>query len=196
MARPAAGTCRPPIHLSDIRTIMAPSKLPSSSSQAAHNAVSRYEVSEQIGHLLRKAYQRHLAIFSQTIDDPQLTAVQFAVLSASRRLGPSSMSDLGKATAIDAATVRGIIERLRVRELIELQTNPDDRRKVTVQLTRAGQSLVEQITPTALRISELTMGELNEAERVAVLYLLRKLSAPDSDYAQSVYRAFLWLSSR
>jgi DNA-binding MarR family transcriptional regulator len=101
------------------------------------------------------------------------------VLSASRRLGPSSMSDLGKATAIDAATVRGIIERLRVRELIELQTNPDDRRKVTVQLTRAGQSLVEQITPTALRISELTMGELNEAERVAVLYLLRKLSAPD-----------------
>ena len=76
---------------------------------------------------------------------------------------------------------RGIIERLRARELIELQTNPDDRRKVTVQLTRAGESLVEQITPTALRISELTMGELNEAERVAVLYLLRKLSATDSD---------------
>ncbi|OXC76859.1 MarR family winged helix-turn-helix transcriptional regulator [Caballeronia sordidicola] len=160
---------------------MAPSKLPSGSSQAAQNAVSRYEVSEQIGHLLRKAYQRHLAIFSQTIDDPQLTAVQFAVLSANRRLGPSSMSDLGKATAIDAATVRGIIERLRTRELIELQTNPDDRRKVTVQLTRAGESLVEQITPTAVRISELTMGELNEAERVAALYLLRKLSAPDAE---------------
>ena len=177
----AAGERLTTIHPSDIRTIMAPSKLPSGSSQAAQDVVSRYEVSEQIGHLLRKAYQRHLAIFSQTINDPQLTAVQFAVLSASRRLGPSSMSDLGKATAIDAATVRGIIERLRVRELIELQTNPDDRRKVTVQLTRAGASLVEQITPTALRISELTMGELNEAEQVAVLYLLRKLSAPDSN---------------
>jgi DNA-binding MarR family transcriptional regulator len=181
MALPITGERLSPIHLSDIRTIMAPSKLLSGSSPSAQDAVSRYEVSEQIGHLLRKAYQRHLAIFSQTIDDPQLTAVQFAVLSASRRLGPSSMSDLGKATAIDAATVRGIIERLRARQLIELQTNPDDRRKVTVQLTRAGESLVEQITPTAFRISELTMGELNEAERVAVLYLLRKLSAPDSD---------------
>jgi hypothetical protein len=52
---------------------------------------------------------------------------------------------------------------------------------VTVQLTRAGESLVELITPTALRISELTMSELNEAERVAVLYLLRKLSAPDAE---------------
>jgi hypothetical protein len=37
------------------------------------------------------------------------------------------------------------------------------------------------VTPTALRISELTMGELNEAERVAVLYLLRKLSATEPE---------------
>src|SRR5260370_36415295 len=116
---------------------MAPSKLPSDSSQAAQDAVSRYEVSEQIGHLLRKAYQRHLAIFSQTIADPQLTAGQFAVLSASRRLAPSSMRDLGKATALDAATVRGIIERFRARELIEMQTNTDARRKVTHQLNQS-----------------------------------------------------------
>lgn len=149
-------------------------------SDALQAASSRYEVSEQIGHLLRKAYQRHLFIFGQTIDDPQLTAVQFAVLSASRKLGPSSMSDLGKATAIDAATVRGIIERLKARELIELQTNPDDRRKVRVLLTEAGEHLVQRVTPTALRISEKTMSELNDAERVAVLYLLRKLSAAES----------------
>src|SRR5258707_3362589 len=160
---------------------MAPPKSPSDPTPPAPPDASGYEFSEQIGHLLRRAYQRHLAIFSQTIDDPQLTAVQFAVLSANRRLGPSSMSDLGKATAIDGATVRGILERLRARELIELQTNPDDRRKVTVQLTQAGESLVEKVTPTALRISELTMSELNEAERVAVLYLLRKLSAPDAE---------------
>ncbi|WP_250516109.1 MarR family winged helix-turn-helix transcriptional regulator [Caballeronia sp. INDeC2] len=136
-----------------------------------------YEVSEQIGHLLRKAYQRHLAIFSQTIGDPQLTAVQFAVLSASMRMGPSSMSDLGKATAIDAATVRGIIERLKGRDLIELKTNPTDRRKTTVELTDAGRQLVEQTTPAAQRVSELTMSDLNEVERVAALMLLRKLGA-------------------
>ncbi|KXU93344.1 MarR family transcriptional regulator [Caballeronia megalochromosomata] len=136
-----------------------------------------YEVSEQIGHLLRKAYQRHLAIFSQTIGDPQLTAVQFAVLSASLQMGPSSMSDLGKATAIDAATVRGIIERLKGRELIELKTNPADRRKTTVELTDAGRQLVERTTPAAQRVSDLTMSDLNEVERVAALMLLRKLSA-------------------
>ncbi|WP_174363749.1 MarR family transcriptional regulator [uncultured Caballeronia sp.] len=154
---------------------------PTRSSDTSQPPSPQYEVSEQIGHLLRKAYQRHLFIFGRSIDDPQLTAVQFAVLSASRKLGPSSMSDLGKATAIDAATVRGIIERLRARDLIELRTNRDDRRKVTVQLTQAGKELVEGVTPVARRISELTMSDLNDAERVAVLYLLRKLSAVESD---------------
>ncbi|SAK65504.1 MarR family winged helix-turn-helix transcriptional regulator [Caballeronia ptereochthonis] len=144
--------------------------------QAAQTNNDRYEVSEQIGHLLRKAYQRHLAIFSQTIGDPQLTAVQFAVLSASLRMGPSSMSDLGKATAIDAATVRGIIERLKGRKLIELKTNPADRRKTTVELTSEGRELVERTTPAAQRVSESTMSDLNEVERVAALMLLRKLS--------------------
>nr|WP_051180592.1 MarR family winged helix-turn-helix transcriptional regulator [Caballeronia insecticola] len=145
--------------------------------EAIEAATQAYDVSEQIGHLLRKAYQRHLAIFSQTIGDPQLTAVQFAVLSASRRMGPSSMSDLGKATAIDGATVRGIIERLRGRALIELKTNLADRRKTTVELTDAGRDLVERATPAAQRVSELTMSDLNEVERVAALMLLRKLSA-------------------
>jgi DNA-binding MarR family transcriptional regulator len=154
---------------------------PADPATPAEYDVSGYDVSEQIGHLLRKAYQRHLAIFAQTIGDPQLTAVQFAVLSASLRLGPSSMSDLGKATAIDAATVRGIIERLKSRGLIELQTNSDDRRKVVVELTRAGHELVAMTTPTAAHISELTMSDLNAVERVAVLYLLRKLSAPEAD---------------
>ncbi|MDP9155670.1 MAG: MarR family winged helix-turn-helix transcriptional regulator [Pseudomonadota bacterium] len=154
---------------------------PTRSSDTSQPPSPQYEVSEQIGHLLRKAYQRHLFIFGRSIDDPQLTAVQSAVLSASRKLGPSSMSDLGKATAIDAATVRGIIERLRARDLIELRTNRDDRRKVIVQLTQAGEELVEGVTPVARRISELTMSDLNDAERVAVLYLLRKLSAVESD---------------
>jgi DNA-binding MarR family transcriptional regulator len=160
---------------------MAPPKSPSDPTPPAPPDASGYEFSEQIGHLLRRAYQRHLAIFSQTIDDPQLTAVQFAVLSANRRLGPSSMSDLGKATAIDGATVRGIIERLQARGLIELKTNPGDRRKSVVELTERGHRLLEQTTPTAARISEHTMGDLNAVERVAALYLLRKLCGTDAE---------------
>ena len=79
------------------------------------------------------------------------------------------------------STVRGIIERLQARGLVELQSSPDDRRKSIVELTGRGHALLEQTTPTAARISELTMSDLNAVERVAVLHLLRKLCGPDGE---------------
>ena len=41
-----------------------------------------YHVTEQVGHLLRKAYQRHLSIFQTNASDPDLTSVQFVTLCA------------------------------------------------------------------------------------------------------------------
>ncbi len=134
-----------------------------------------YVFSEQVGHLLRKAYQRHMAIFQQNVGDSQLTAVQFVTLCAVRDHGPSSLTELVKATAVDQATIRGIVERLRARELITLEPDPEDRRKVIVGLSEAGSRLVQQTVPCAAQISELTMSNLNPAEQVAVLFLLRKM---------------------
>nr|WP_152737233.1 MULTISPECIES: MarR family winged helix-turn-helix transcriptional regulator [Pseudomonas] len=125
--------------------------------------------------MLRKAYQRHMAIFQQNVGDSQLTAVQFVTLCAVRDHGPSSLTELVKATAVDQATIRGIVERLRARELITLEPDPEDRRKVIVGLSEAGSRLVQQTVPCAAKISELTMSNLNPAEQVAVLFLLRKM---------------------
>ncbi len=136
---------------------------------------SPYVFSEQVGHLLRKAYQRHMAIFQQNVGDSQLTAVQFVTLCAVRDHGPSSLTELVKATAVDQATIRGIVERLKARELITLEPDPEDRRKVIVGLSEAGCRLVQQTVPCAAKISELTMSNLNPAEQVAVLFLLRKM---------------------
>jgi DNA-binding MarR family transcriptional regulator len=134
-----------------------------------------YAFSEQVGHLLRKAYQRHMAIFQQNVGDSQLTAVQFVTLCAVRDRGPSSLTELVKATAVDQATIRGIVERLKARDLITLEPDPEDRRKVIISLSDAGRQRIEETVPNAARISELTMSKLNPAERVAILFLLRKL---------------------
>ncbi len=48
-----------------------------------------YDVTEQVGHLLRKAYQRHTAIFQQQACDPQLTSIQFVTLCALRDTAPA-----------------------------------------------------------------------------------------------------------
>jgi DNA-binding MarR family transcriptional regulator len=101
-------------------------------------SASNYTYTEQVGHLLRKAYQRHMAIFQQNVGESQLTAVQFITLCAVRDHGPSALSELVKMTAVDQATIRGIVERLKARDLIVLGHDAQDRRKVIVSLSEAG----------------------------------------------------------
>lgn len=134
-----------------------------------------YDFTEQVGHLLRKAYQRHMAIFQQNVGDPQLTAVQFITLCAVRDNGPSSLTDLVSATAVDQATIRGIVERLKARDLITLGHDEQDKRKVIIHLTESGYQLIARTVPLATDITEQTLANLNPGERVAILYLLRKM---------------------
>ncbi|MBK5961649.1 MarR family transcriptional regulator [Rhodoplanes elegans] len=135
-----------------------------------------YDFREQIGHLLRRAYQRHVSIFQQNAADPQLTAVQFVTLCTLRERGPSSQSELVRATAVDQGTIRGIIERLTARRLVAIATDGDDRRKVIVHLTARGSAMIDRMVPSAHHITELTMGDLEPVERVALVHLLRKMT--------------------
>ena len=64
-----------------------------------------YLFSDQIGHLLRRVYQRHTALFQQFIPDSQLTAAQFVVLCSVRDNGASSLVDLVKSTVIDLSLI-------------------------------------------------------------------------------------------
>lgn len=134
-----------------------------------------YRFSDQIGHLLRRVYQRHTSLFQHYIPDSQLTAAQFVVLCSVRDHSGSSLADIVKATVIDQATIRGVVDRLKQRELIQVDHDRSDRRKVVINLTAAGQQLVHEMEPFAQQITESTYGKLNPAERLALDFLLRKM---------------------
>jgi hypothetical protein len=80
-----------------------------------------YEVTDQIGHLLRRAHQRASSVFQNTLDDPALTPMQFAALMKLRDGPGLSQNHLGRQTAMDPATVQGVIRRLEERGLIDRQ---------------------------------------------------------------------------
>lgn len=137
---------------------------------------SDYQFSEQIGHLLRRAYQRHMAIFQETVPDSQLTATQFVVLCSVRDHEGCEIPDIVRAAAIDESTVRGIVERLKWRSLLAVAHEPGDTRHMRMSLTPAGAELIERTVPFARQISERTFGALDAAERDAIVALLRKIS--------------------
>ena len=140
----------------------------------ARDAAAAYRLDEQVGFALRRATQRHLAIFAGRM--PELTPTQFAALARLHELGPASQTALGRATAMDAATVKGVIDRLAARGLVRAVPDAADRRRLTVSLTPEGRALFERLAAAALAVSDETLAPLSPAERRAFLALLRKLA--------------------
>lgn len=141
---------------------------------AGGDASASYRLSAQVGHLMRRANQRHLAIFAQRM--PDLTPRQFAALAKLHEEGPASQNQLGRATAMDAATIKGVIDRLAKRELVTTEPSTEDRRRLIVSLTPAGAALFASVAATALEITEETLAPLDAAERRALVALLEKIS--------------------
>ena len=137
---------------------------------------AKYDFTQQIGFLLRRAYQRHVAIFQQTLPESQLTAAQFVVLLTARDHGPCEVPAVVQATSIDEASVRGIVERLKWRKLLNAEHEPGDARRMLISLTPAGHELLEQTVPFAQQITEHTYGELDAEERATLVALLHKMS--------------------
>ena len=137
---------------------------------------AEYVLEDQVGHLLRRAHQRHAAIFQALIGDDQLTPLQFAALVKLADLGEVSQNELGRQTAMDAATMQGVIKRLLVRKLVDRRPDPSDRRRLVLSLTARGLDLVAAITRDGHAISEATLAPLTEAERRTFLALLRRLA--------------------
>jgi MarR family transcriptional regulator, lower aerobic nicotinate degradation pathway regulator len=133
-----------------------------------------YILDEQIGFILRQVWQRHAAIFAREIGI-NLTPTQWAALSKLMETGPCSQNQLGRLTAMDVATIKGVIDRLTARGLTETSSDPEDGRRLLVSLTRAGQQLAEKSAPNALAITRETLAPLDAKERETLMGLLDKL---------------------
>jgi DNA-binding MarR family transcriptional regulator len=132
-----------------------------------------YHLQEQVGFILRKAHQRHVAIFGQRIGD--LTPPQFAALAKLHETGETSQNQLGTLIAMDAATIKGVIDRLKARGLVEIAPHAADRRRILVNLTAQGRETVERLIPLARQATEETLAPLSAREAATLVRLLAKI---------------------
>ena len=123
---------------------------------------------------MRQVWQRHATIFAREMGT-NLTPTQWAAVSKLMEIGPCSQNQLGRLTAMDVATIKGVIDRLTARGLTETSPDPEDGRRLLVSLTRAGQQLVDKAVPNALAITKETLAPLDAKEREMLIALLSKL---------------------
>lgn len=134
-----------------------------------------YILENQIGHILRKVSQRHSNIFSNQMPT-DLTPTRFAAMVKLLEQGPLSQNELGRLTAMDVATIKGVVDRLRQRKLVSTKKDPQDARRQLVSLTLEGEKVIQAAISDAILVTKRTVEPLTKAELKQLLVLLGKLT--------------------
>ncbi len=137
------------------------------------DAQSAYRLEDQVGFKLRLANQKHLELFSRMM--PDVTPTQFAVLARLRETGPLSQNHLGRLVGMDAATTKGVVDRLKAKGFVGSARSQTDMRRLDISLTDAGHIFVEDAVKIAQDITRATLHNLTPRERERLLVLLDKL---------------------
>ncbi|MBL0375144.1 winged helix DNA-binding protein [Rhizobium sp. KVB221] len=143
--------------------------------EVEEGAQPAYRVDQQVGFHLRQANQRHVSIFTGMMGD-RLTTTQWAALTKLNEIQPCSQNQLGRETAMDVATIKGVVDRLVARRYLQTAPDPKDGRRLVLSVTDEGQAAIERNVDIARAVTEETLSPLSSAERMMLVELLRKIS--------------------
>ena len=149
-----------------------------STRQAAREAApdEGYRLDDQVGFLLRRAYQRASANLVERIGIHDLTAPQFATLARLYERGKLSQNLLGRLVVMEPANIRDVVQRLKRRRLVATERDPADARQILIRLTPSGLALVQKLLPVEVACTAKTLTPLAPAERRLLYDLLRRLA--------------------
>jgi len=88
-----------------------------------------------------------------------------------------SQNQLGRLTAMDPATISGVIDRLTARGLVQQSSDPRDGRLLALALTAEGEQAISAMKAVAAEVSLRTLEPLSETEVSAFLKALCKIGA-------------------
>ena len=135
----------------------------------------RYVLDDQVGFMLRVVLQRHTSIFTTRMIEG-LTQTQFAALAKLAEVGPCSQNHLGRLIYLNAATIKGVFDRLGARGFLTALNDPNDRRRRALALTDRGRQVTEPAMLVAAEITATTFAAFSGDEQRTVARLLKKLA--------------------
>ena len=117
--------------------------------------------------------------------DYDLSWVAFTVLWVLWIWGEQETGHVAVEAGITKGTLTGVMKTLQARKLIKRIPHRDDRRRVSIGLTKAGVRLIEQVFPEfntheTLAVSALTVAEQHELARLLRL-VLKQVSSANHD---------------
>jgi len=97
-----------------------------------------------------------------------LSVPQFRALGFMRRNPGSSLSEVAEHIGLTLPSMSKLIDGLVARGLVERRIHPDDRRRITLNLTGKGSGLLRSARESAKESLAWTLSRLSERERAAI----------------------------
>lgn len=128
-------------------------------------------------HLMHRALQLALDVYSEEVGPEGLTQRQFAVLEVVSAKAGLTQTDLVRATGIDRSTLADLVARMEQKGLVERQRSTLDARAMAVRLTEAGSAALEAARPRVQSADKRILALLPKGRRDAFLTVLAELAA-------------------
>lgn len=132
-------------------------------------------------HLMHRALQLALDIYSEEAGPDGLTQRQFAVLEAASLKAGLTQTELVRLTGIDRSTLADLVTRMTAKGLLERERSTLDARAKAVRLTEAGFARLEAARPCVEAADRRILGLLPKGHRDSFLKHLTELAAAADD---------------
>ena len=127
-------------------------------------------------HLLHRALQLALDIYTSETGPVSITQRQYAVLAAVAANEGLSQTDLVRATGIDRSTLADLVGRMIVKGHLVRERSPEDARANTVKLGEAGRTVLEATAPRVAAADKRILELLGGKKREPFIEALRRLA--------------------
>ncbi|MGF7161187.1 DNA-binding MarR family transcriptional regulator [Rhodoligotrophos appendicifer] len=134
-----------------------------------------YRLEDQVGFVIRRVHQRATGIFNEVMAEFGVTPTQLAALAKLHDVGSVSQNELGRLTAMDPATIAGVVSRLVKRGFVVASADASDGRLLILELTPEGHQAILAMKAVGADVSLRTLEPLTATESQMLLTLLRKL---------------------
>ncbi len=142
-------------------------------------AAKRQKVRESFstlpGHLIRRVHQVSTAYFAEECGG-DLTAVQYAALVAIGAHPGIDATRLSEIIYFDRSTIGDVLDRMVGKDWIRRASTPTDRRIKLLEITPAGQGVLQQVEPAIGRVQTRLLAPLSSAEAKTLTRLLSKMA--------------------
>lgn len=109
-------------------------------------------------------------------DQHQISVIEWRIMAVLGRYPGLTAKEIGERTAMDKVAISRAVKNLVERGLLERVTDPEDRRRMHLQLSPGpGQNLLKEVIPLAQAYEEKLLAALTPKEQDSLSRLLLKL---------------------